>query len=321
MTKSEIYAKIQRSYDRERNSSELKCEGRKKELYAKIPRLAEIQQELGNTGTSLAEIFINGGNRAEGLLAYRVKCESLEAEKKKILLENGYPENYLEVEHKCKRCKDTGYIGDKRCGCFKRKLTEFYYNMSNIEDVIKKENFDNFNINLYSDDILDDNGVSAKDNIKKILADVMDKLSKINVKPANLLFSGSSGMGKTYMSNCIAKYLMDRGMSVVYMSAFNLLDAMIKERFSFESNDDKIKIVEDCDLLIIDDLGTEGINNNTLTALFNILNTRLLTGKSTIISTNFTVQEIYKIYSERIVSRIMGNYKVYKFFGNDLRIL
>lgn len=321
MTKNEIYAEIQRSYDKDRNNAELSCEIRKKEVYGIIPRLAEIQEELGNSGTRLTEIFISGGNKAESILEYRKKCETLENEKKKLLADNGYSETYLDVKYKCSRCKDTGYIGDKRCGCFKRKLIDYYYNMSNISKVISKENFDNFNINLYSDTYVNESGVSSKENIRNILADVMDRISSIKTVPANFLFTGSSGTGKTYMSNCIAKYLMDRGVSVVYMSAYNLFDTMIKERFSFEGNTDKIRLIEDCDMLVIDDLGTEGINNNTTTALFNILNTRALFGKSTIISTNFTVQDIYRNYSERIVSRIMGNYKVYKFFGEDLRII
>lgn len=320
MTKSEIYSDIFRAYDRDKSEAEVAAQRRKKALCQKIPRLGEIQKELDGSGIALAQIFIKGKNKEESLALYREKCRKLEAERTQLLKSNGYPEDCFEPKYKCSKCRDTGYIDNIRCDCFKKRLINKYYDMSNISKIIAEENFDNFNINLYSDDYFE-NGKSSKQNMKEIVIDVISRLENINDQPVNMLFTGSSGLGKTYMCSCIAKSIMDKGMSVIYMSAYNLFDSMIKQRFhSDKYNDESYLLLKECDLLVIDDLGTEGVNSNTMTELFNIINTRYLDKKSTVISTNLSINEISSIYSERIMSRILGNYKCYRFFGKDLRM-
>ncbi len=319
MTKNEIYSDIYRAYDRDRSEAEISAQHRKKAMFKKFPRLEEIQKELDKSGIALAEIFIRGGDRNKNLAQFRENCSKLEAERADILKSNGYSENYFEPEYKCSKCKDTGYIDNKRCDCFKKRLIEKYYNMSNISKIITEENFDKFNLNLYSDEYFE-NGKSSRQNMKEIAIDVIVKLENMNEKPVNMLFTGNSGLGKTYMCNCIAKTVMDKGLSVIYMSAYSLFDKMIKQRFNLSDDAESYSLLEDCDLLVIDDLGTEGVNANTTTEFFNIINTRCLNRKSTVISSNLSLREISQIYSERIISRIIGNYNCYKFFGKDLRI-
>lgn len=319
MIKSEIYADILRAYDRDKTEAETSALHRQNKLYNEIPRLAEIQKEINNTGMSIAEIFVNGGDREKGMQLFKEKCNMLNVEKNKILVDNGYASDYLEPKYKCIKCKDTGYINNKRCDCFKKKLIDVYYNMSNISKIIADENFDNFNINLYSENISED-GVSARDNIKKIFRDVMFDINDIENKPFNFLFTGRSGLGKTFMCNCISKYIMDKGSSVIYMSAYKLFDAMLKQRFNKDNDSDSHSLLYDCDLLVIDDLGTEGVNSATTAEFFDIINSRLLDKKSTVISTNMSLLDINSTYSERLASRILGNYKCFRFFGEDLRI-
>lgn len=319
MTKNEIYSDIYRAYDKDRSEAEIAAQHRKKAMFQKFPRLGEIQRELDKSGIALAEIFVKGGDKNKNLAQFRENCRRLEAEKAEILKTNGYSVSYFEPEYKCSKCKDTGYTDKKRCECFRKRLIEKYYDMSNISKIIAEENFDNFNLDLYSDEY-SENGKSAKQNIKEIVIDVISKLENINEHPVNILFTGHSGLGKTYMCNCIAKSVIDKGLSVIYMSAYSLFDKMIKQRFNINSNDESYALLKDCDLLVIDDLGTEGVNANTITEFFNIINTRYLDKKSTVISTNLSLTEINNVYSERIISRIMGNYKCYIFFGKDLRI-
>lgn len=320
MTKNEIYSEIYRAYDKDKLEAEVSAKHRQAEIFKKIPRLGEIQKELDKSGISLAEMCIKGGNIQQNIENFRNKCNSLKAEKDYLLTSNGYSVDYLEPKYRCNICNDTGYVENKRCSCFNKRLIKKYYDMSNISNIIKEENFDHFNISLYSDDFKE-NGKSAKQNIIEIVTDVIARTDSIDSQPINMLFTGRSGLGKTYMCNCIAKAVMDKGLSVIYMSAYDLFDKMIKQRFNLsDEEDESYNLLKDCDLLVIDDLGTEGVNNNTITEFFKIINARYLDNKSTVVSTNMSPAEINNIYSERIVSRIIGNYKCYRFFGKDIRI-
>ena len=216
------------------------------------------------------------------------------------------------------------------CNCLKQKLLNMSYNKSNLSD-IKKENFENFNINLFSDEI---NTQKYKIkcsprrniiNIKSACIKFIDNFDDLNEK--SLLFVGNTGLGKTYMSNAIANELLKKGKTVLYQTAPVLLETIIDNKFNKYKNhnsDNFYKNVLNVDLLIIDDLGTESINTLTVSELFTIINTRILNLNNkptkTIISTNFSIEQIFKNYEERIGSRIAGNYNIYQFVGEDLRL-
>ena len=225
-------------------------------------------------------------------------------------------EDYLEPIYTCNECKDTGYVEGVKCRCLKQAIIRHLYKQSNIENILKKENFDTLTYDLY-----DDTEIPVMEGIIKSFKDYV---RDFNDEYANLLFYGGVGVGKTFLTNCIAKELLEQGHSVLYFTAFQLFDTLAKYAFRSgevsESIDRVHEDIFDCDLLIIDDLGTELTNAFVLTQLFLIINERDLRNRSTIISTNLSIEELSERYSERVFSRIYGKYRMIKPDIKDLRI-
>lgn len=320
MDKSEIYAEIFDDYARDKKDAETRAEEYKNKVYKKLPRLKEIDREIRMKGVELFKAAAGHGD-VQVFEDFKNLCNKLNFERKTILMKAGIDEKKLEPKYKCGICRDTGTDGTRRCKCFNKRLVAKYYQLSNLEDVLKRENFKNFKYDIFSKNKGKD-GISPYDNMRRITAEVVLAIENIDNEPINMLFFGPSGLGKTYMCNCIAKELMDRGHFVIYMSAYELFNVMANVRYnnSTKAEKDIAGLIEMCDLLIIDDLGTEGVNNSTVPEFFNILNTRLREGKSTIISTNLEISELGTAYSERIFSRIMGYFRMFKFIGTDLRL-
>ena len=255
---------------------------------------------------------------------------NLKKEKINLLKKYGKTEEDLAPHFECPKCQDTGYIKSENglvlCTCIKQKLYNIQYNNSNIYD-LENQNFSKFNINYYSNtpDIEKyKSKISPRENILKI-REICDKFIDNFDDPNenNLLFCGNSGLGKTFISSCIANELIKKGKTVLYQTAPIMLDNIIDYKFG-KTNNNIVSTINSVDLLIIDDLGTETKNNLKITELFNIINSRLLnqnnTITKTIISTNLSLQELYNNYDERILSRIIGNYEACYFFGDDIRI-
>lgn len=329
---NEILDSLLKEYERKRMKSEFDLDKRKNNLYKAIPELEKIDDELNKYSIQSAkDILLNSSNNLSNI---NIKIENLKKHKKQILLENHIPESYLKPLFECNICKDTGYITieNKRtemCNCLKQQLLDISYNKSNMSN-LQKENFSTFNENKFSDEV---NLAEYKLNIspRKNILSIKNKCLEFiecfdNPNYKNLLFTGNTGSGKTFMTNCIAKEILNKGYSVLYQTAPVLLETLIDNKFNKYKNSEQdlfYKSVLDVDLLIIDDLGTEYINSMKLSELFSILNTRLLNLNSkctkTIISTNLNMNEILKKYEERICSRIGGYYDIYYFFGKDLR--
>lgn len=319
MNKDEIYSAVFDEYEKDRGYAERNARLLKEKLYNKNTRLAEIDSAIMQEGVKLFRNAVSHSNNNED---YKSKIEQFNSEKEDLLRSMGYSLNDLEPKYKCNICKDTGVVGSKRCECFNRKLADKLYDLSNISDVLNKENFNSFNFNLFSREKGKD-GISPYENMLNIVMETTEAVDNIDEKPIHMLFYGNSGLGKTFMCNCIAKSLIDRGYFVVYMSAYKLFSCMTRFRFGKESEKEAeaVKLLNECDLLVIDDLGTEGVNAGTVPELFDIINTRLLNNKSILISTNLSLSDINKTYSERIFSRITGNFRVYKFIGEDMRLI
>lgn len=329
---SDLLTNLLSEYEQKKLKAELDLEKRKEILYNKIPRLQEIETELNTFAINTAKNILKGSSVS--LEDLNKKVDELKKEKEQILLENHLDNNYLEPTYSCNTCKDTGYIyvdgkGFTLCHCLKQKLLDISYNKSNISN-LDKENFDTFNPNIFSDEINTEKykiNLSPRNNIlaiKQKSIEFVNNFDDPNYK--NLLFTGNTGLGKTFISNCIANELIKKGKNVLYQTAPVLLENVI----DYKMNKNKIaeqssfyKNVLEADLLIIDDLGTECINSMKLSELFTILNTRLLNLNNkitkTIISTNLGINNIFKNYEERIGSRIVGFYDIYYFFGDDLR--
>lgn len=289
-------------------------------LYQEIPRLSEIDHAISSYSITQAKKLIEGDESALPLL--KETLSTLIAEKKQLLTSHGYPENYFEPPYGCPDCKDTGYIDGKKCHCFKQAAIDLVYTQSNIRQILQEENFQNFSYDYYSDSIKNPStGLTSLATAKQAVSLCMDFIRTFDKEYKNLFFYGDTGIGKTYLSNCVAKELLDSSHSVIYFSASSLFHIFEKNTFDKEtsSNEDYQNIFE-CDLLIIDDLGTEFSNSFTTSQLFLCLNERILRRKSTIISTNLSLGQLVDIYSERTFSRISSNYTMIKLFGNDIRL-
>ena len=289
-------------------------------LYQKIPRLAEIDHAISSCSITEAKKLIEGDESALPLL--KETLSTLIAEKKQLLISHGYPENYFEPPYDCPDCKDTGYIGGKKCHCFKQAAIDLVYTQSNIRQILQKENFQNFSFDYYSDSIKNPStGLTSLATAKQAVSLCMDFIKTFDKEYKNLFFYGDIGIGKTYLSNCVAKELLDSSHSVIYFSASSLFHIFEKNTFEKEtSSKEDYQNIFECDLLIIDDLGTEFSNSFTTSQLFLCLNERILRRKSTIISTNLSLGQLADIYSERTFSRISSNYIMIKLFGDDIRL-
>lgn len=289
-------------------------------VYQKLPRLAEIDDAISSVSIEQAKKLIDGDETA--LTRLREQLRALTAEKKQILSEHGYPENYFEPPYACPDCKDTGYIGSRKCHCFEQAAIDLVYTQSNIRQILEVENFNHFSYDYYSDDQINPaTGLSSLATARQAVSDCLEFVKTFDREFRNLFFYGDTGIGKTYLSNCVAKELLDSGHSVIYFTASSLFHIFEKNVFGKErdASEDYQNIFE-CDLLIIDDLGTELSNAFTVSQLFLCLNERILRQKSTIISTNLTLGQLAETYSERTFSRISSNYTMIKLFGNDIRI-
>lgn len=324
---------LKKEYKNKRLKALTDCEYRKEELYLAIPRLSEIDRELSNYSLSIAKKMLNNSDNENEIENLKIFSEKLKQEKIDILKKNNKDINYLSPYYECSICEDEGYVTENyktvMCTCLKQKLYDVAYNKSNIGN-LEKENFNNFNLKLYSDKIDKEKygfDISPRENIqriKKICENFIDNFDDPDEK--NLIFMGNCGLGKTFLSNCISNEILKKGKNVLYQTSPNMLSEIIDCLFDKPGcNKDIVDNLLNVDLLIIDDFGTETMNSMKFTELFNILNSRLLNQDKkitkTIISTNLTLQNIYSIYDERIVSRLVGYYNICKFFGDDIRFL
>ncbi|MEA4816299.1 MAG: ATP-binding protein [Lachnospiraceae bacterium] len=322
--KSEVYREIKNSYQKTRDAEKEKRLLRLKEVYKKCPEIEDLDNELSMTGVSLSKLVLeNPGNKAEILNCLKSNTENISERRARLLEGLGLSRDYTELKYVCAKCKDTGYIGDSPCSCMKIKLAEKLYENSNLAS-FDNNSFDTFNLLYYSTEVYRDEKITPRENIQRVLKSCLDFSNKFGLEFKNLLLYGNTGLGKTFLCNCIAKELLKEGYSVIYVTSPELFKNIEKERFNKEVDEEMgyyLENLKDCDLLIIDDLGSEFSNSLTASALFEILNIRLIAAKPVIISTNLKPVEIVDQYSDRVVSRILGSYTLLKFFGEDIRVL
>lgn len=320
---SEQFNRIISEYDSTRFNNHIEYEKRLEEVYSAIPAIKDINDKISSLSVQTARKMLSGEESAIFELNNAIK--DLSAEKQSLLLIGGYPADYLEMKYSCSHCKDTGYINNEKCHCLKQKIIDVLYCQSNLGNILSRENFDTFSFNYYPDNVIDP--VTQKtplQNIQEVVDYCHKFINSFDTHYENLLFYGSTGVGKTFLTNCIAKELLEQSHSVIYVSAISMFDIVARYKFNHSyANDSKQLDLEEfksCDLLIIDDLGTEMINSFTTSALFDFLNERIIARKSTIISTNLSIEELQQNYSERIFSRTAGEFTLLKIFGDDIRI-
>lgn len=320
--KNSQYEIITRIYNEKQLRNRRNQTKRQEEIYKKIPRIHEIDYSIATISVKRAKELLNGNETA--LSRLRQELIDLAEEKRLLLLRGNYPEDYLEMQYDCPNCQDTGYCNGVKCHCFKQAAIDMLYTQSNLREILKIENFQNFTLSYYDNEVINPlTGKTQMINMTEIHDICRTFVLHFGTEFENLFFYGDTGVGKTFLSNCIAKELLDRSFSVIYLSAIELFDLFSRITFSEdipEQSNNLLQFIIECDLLIIDDLGTELTNTFTNSKLFYCLNTRYLHKKSTIISTNLTLDRINDTYSERIFSRISSNYTLLKFFGEDIRI-
>lgn len=301
------YDAIMREYDQQQYQNfRLMCR-HQDEIYEKLPRIRQIDEEISSRSLAQAERLYDG--ERDALPALKEHLTLLRQEKELLLTQAGYPADYMDMHYQCADCEDTGYIGRKKCHCFRQKAIRFLYSSSRLETMLEQENFSTLSYKVYDDD--------QKNCMPEIIRSCRNFIDTFDSSFSNLLLYGSVGTGKTFLSNCIAKELLDRGHSVIYFTSFQLFDLFSGSNPELGKHQDSLL---ESDLLILDDMGTEHPNAFTVSKVFQVINDRALARKSTLISTNLSLQEFRDVYSERTFSRITSSYTLLKFCGSDIRI-
>ena len=290
------------------------AEQKKKDLYVQIPLLKKLDDEISMLPLSiLREAGLGKEGLEERLAKLKTQYDDLLSARALLLRTSGYPENYTDMVYECDKCRDTGYDGINLCSCAKKQLIMESYKASGMYKLITTQSFENFSLDVYKTSELKAYMSSIRTSAEKYAVDFNPETSP------SLFFVGDTGLGKTHISSAIAKTVLDKGYSVVYETAPNMMIQLEKEHFDRSAGSDNTDKYMTCDLLIIDDLGAEYITKVNLSFLYNIVNTRILNHLPMIISTNLTPTELEKRYERRMSSRFMGDFTVTLFKGEDMR--
>ena len=310
----EDYARIKAEFSQKYILARQEAEMRSFELRSRFPRIREIDSLLARTGMDIMGVIASGKNTDEQIARIRERNEKLIEERRNILRNEGYPENYSDVKYECEICGDTGFVGTKMCTCMKKALALAGYESAGIGKLMGTQSFENFSLDYYKKENANEMTQSVA-RVRDFAENFDGRIYK------NFLFLGGTGLGKTHLSTAVAKTVIDGGHSVTYVTAVGMIGDFEKKRFGNgvgAANND-IERYSDCDLLIIDDFGTEVVNQFTVSCIYDVINERMNSRKCTIISTNLMPKEIDAKYGERIYSRIMGEYNPIIFIGRDIR--
>lgn len=315
---------IDQIYNDRRLNNRIEHENRMAEVYEKSSDIEDIDSQISTLAGAAMRKALNGDTLAKDKL--KDDLDKLNEKKKSLLLANGFDADYLDDIFTCEECLDTGFVDNKPCACRQKEIIKLLYSRSELKELLERENFETFDETLYSDSFVDEQtGTTSFKNIKDIKDYCENFASNFDNEFDSIFLYGPAGTGKTFIINCMAKRLLDTFHSVIYLSASQFFDLMADQAFRQSNNSVYSNITLDdlrhCDLLIIDDLGSEFTNSFTDASLFDILNERLIHQKSTIISTNLSLEDFKNRYDERIFSRIVGNYSIFKIFGDDIRKL
>ena len=304
---------IMQEYDRRQMDRHRLIEARKKEIYEVLPEYRELENKIASESIKAGLASLSGGSDAD-TESLKDTIEELKRKKGLLLTGAGYSINYLNPPYICPDCKDTGFIGTEMCHCFKQAKLDGTYRQSNAKMLLKEENFENISHEYHTGEELT-HFIEAEKASRNLVAN-------FEFEHGNILFKGTAGTGKSYLSNCIANALIQKGYSVIYFSAVSLFEKISSYKFGKDKyfTDNPLQDIYTCDLLVIDDLGSELTNQFVCSELFSIVNERHLRDKSTVISTNLDYSEISLRYTERTFSRIYSYYDVFDLSGNDIRV-
>ena len=307
-----IKAEYREKYQKARRSADMRAD----EVYLKIPRIKEIDVSLSRTALEIMSALTSGKESADEALArVRAKNAKLMEERGRLLISSGYPADYTDVRYDCTKCDDSGYVDGKMCECMKRELIMAGYESSGLGRLIATQSFENFSLDYYK------TGGANYKNMQHYFTSLRSFAQTFSADTyRNFLLMGGTGLGKTHLSTSVAKSVIERGFDVLYVSAIDMFADFEKKQFGNGDGDaDNTRRYFECDLLIIDDLGTELTNQFTVSCLYNVINSRINGARSTFINTNLSQKEIESKYAERITSRLFGEYYPLVFSGIDIR--
>lgn len=313
----ENYARIREMYETKYKDAHAAADARRSDAEAHIPGLAQINRELSSVGMRIMSEAISAGEScAEKIAQIRRENEALLIKKKDMLLAAGYPSDYTDVKYECEKCMDSGFVDGYMCECMRRELIYAGYESSGIGNLLRTQTFDSFSLDYYK-------GNAETYSMMSMVLEYMKNYAESfsGRKSPNLLLMGGTGLGKTHLSSAVAKRIIEKGYDVYYVSAINMFSGFESAQFGKTSSfmQESPERCFECDLLIIDDLGTEMTTQFTVSTLYNLINTRMNLAKPTIISTNLTQSELRSRYSDRITSRMFGEYYPLVFRGVDVR--
>lgn len=315
------YDAIMRIYNQRQFQNKYDQDRRVKEVYDRLPQIRQIDDAISAQALACARRLLDGDQGARQVLKRHL--QDLKEQKAVLLQAGGFEADYMDMRYHCPDCQDTGYIEGKKCRCFKKEEISLLYSQSNIQEVLERENFSSFTFSYYDDkEVIPQIGMTVAAYMEQVYGWCREYVEGFEARGGNLIFTGSTGVGKTFLTNCIAKELIDRYQSVIYLSANDLFDIFSKNKFHYDTEEemrDMYQYILDCDLLIIDDLGTELNNTFVSSQLFYCINERLIRKKGTIISTNLSMDMLRDTYSDRISSRIISQYTIIPLYGGDIR--
>ena len=309
----------------ERRMNALKAADYKREqLYLQEPRLKEIDRELSQIGIDTAKAVLKASSPAVSMRQLAERSMELQHEYEQLLERYGFTSEVIEPHFDCEKCADTGYIeADNRtivCDCLKKLMSDIACEHLNAESPLQLCTFESFKLDYYSDQP-DQSGSVPLNRMSKIFNYCRDYADTFSASSRSILMRGATGLGKTHLSLAVANEVLRKGMSVIYVSAPDILSKLEREHFSYQyqNEENTFGALMKCDLLIIDDLGTEFVTPFTVSTVYNLFNSRILTGKPMIINTNLTLNELLSTYSQRFVSRVLGSCDRLDFIGEDIR--
>ena len=319
---NEQYSIIEREYDRRRLSHIRDMQAKTDAAYAKYPRLVQIDEEV--TSLNMKKVRIRFGLEQSDGSDIDAKLAELSMERRALLTASGFKDGIIEPEYDCDICKDTGYVNGKKCSCFLAAEKKLIRSASNLDQILEKENFDTFSIDYYSDRIRDPedpNGKTSKEAAEHALKSAKEFVDTFGEDFRNIYLYGKTGVGKTFLAHCIAKALIDKGVNVVFLTEASFIELLEDNQFhTSEDTKAAAATIFDCDLLIIDDFGANRNNSFVSSAILRVIDERYVNRKSTVITSNLTIEDLSVRYSDRIFSRIYSYYKKYFLFGEDIRI-
>ncbi len=307
------YDAIMREYENRQTRNRHLLEERTARVYREVEGYRELSESIAAISVSQGKKLLEGDENA--LEDLRAAIHSLSAMKGQLLAAHGFPADFLTPLYDCPDCRDTGYINGEKCHCFRQAVIRLLYEQSGIQELLERENFSVLSYDYYQGEDLG--------RFAKTVEQCKNFIKTFQSDYRNLFFYGTVGTGKSFLSGCIARELIEGGHSVIYFSAAGLFETLSRNMFDYKNKDDALSFHEDieaCDLLIIDDLGTEYTKNFAPSVLFSLLNQRHLHKKSTIISTNLSLEDVRNRYSDRVFSRITTQYHICKFTGPDIRM-